>query len=59
MTELIKQQSRREYFRKYYLLHKNKKLEEKNIKSKRGRPRKQIPKLSFEKLKLPITIYFD
>ena len=61
MTDIIKQQSRREYFRQYYLKNKNKKRDPNNNEGnkKRGRPRKIIPPFSITKLDKPITLSFN
>tara|TARA_Y100000004_G_scaffold189320_1_gene244734 strand:- start:259 stop:459 length:201 start_codon:yes stop_codon:yes gene_type:complete len=66
MSESIKNKSRKEYFKQYYLKNKNKyKLkdndneDDENGRRRRGRPRKQIPKFSITKLDTPIIITFD
>lgn len=61
MSELIKQQSRREYFRQYYLKNKNKKRDtnENTEGKRRGRPRKIIEPFSITRLEKPITLSFN
>tara|TARA_Y100001972_G_scaffold16758_1_gene18265 strand:+ start:876 stop:1067 length:192 start_codon:yes stop_codon:yes gene_type:complete len=63
MSESIKNKSRKEYFKEYYLRNKEKyKLKDNNRNEnerKRGRPKKEIPKFSIKKLDTPIIITFD
>ena len=60
MTDIIKQQSRREYFRQYYLKNKNKKRDTNDTEGKkRGRPRKIIEPFSIIRFDKPITLSFN
>ena len=53
----IKNQTRKQYFKDYYLKNKNK-YGNKDSKTV-GRPKKEVPKFSIVKLDTPITIRFD
>ena len=54
----IKNKTRKQYFRDYYLKNKEK-YGVKDLKRKAGRPKKEKPDYSYKKLDEPIIISFD
>lgn len=54
----IKNKTRKEYFKEYYLKNKEK-YSITDKKKNAGRPKKEKPKFSFKKLDTPIILTFD